>query len=176
MGTELLYCRRCGAIYPNPQFPPYEEWCHNKICKLPKLKFFSSKEENKAWEKELENQRLVKLEGHTLESLRKPGEPYDYKKLTPSVYEYVWNNYVNVPENDALVPEYFEATKKEVMSFLKSGGWNGVIVDLRDKKEPKDASVIGRGVAGAIIAGPAGAVIGAASALDKNIKNANKKK
>ncbi len=36
----------------------------------------------------------------------------------------------------------------------------------------KDASVIGRGVAGALIAGPAGAIVGALSAVDKN----NKKK
>lgn len=36
----------------------------------------------------------------------------------------------------------------------------------------KDASVIGRAVAGGIVAGPAGAVVGALSAVDKN----NKKK
>lgn len=35
----------------------------------------------------------------------------------------------------------------------------------------KDASVIGRAVAGQIIAGPAGAVVGALSAVDKNNKN-----
>lgn len=38
----------------------------------------------------------------------------------------------------------------------------------------KDASVIGRGVAGAIIAGHAGAVVGALSAVDKNNKNRSK--
>ena len=43
------------------------------------------------------------------------------------------------------------------------------IVLPSDKK--KDASVIGRGVAGAVIAGPAGAVVGALSAIDKNNKN-----
>lgn len=36
----------------------------------------------------------------------------------------------------------------------------------------KNASVIGRGIAGGLIAGPAGAVVGALSAVDKN----NKKK
>ena len=35
----------------------------------------------------------------------------------------------------------------------------------------KDASVVGRAVAGQIIAGPAGAVVGALSAVDKNNKN-----
>ena len=36
---------------------------------------------------------------------------------------------------------------------------------------PKDASVVGRAVVGAIIAGPTGAVVGALSAVDKNMKN-----
>lgn len=35
----------------------------------------------------------------------------------------------------------------------------------------QDASVVGRAVAGGIIAGPAGAVVGAISAADKNAKN-----
>ena len=35
----------------------------------------------------------------------------------------------------------------------------------------KDASVVGRAVAGAVIAGPAGAVVGALSAVDKNMRN-----
>lgn len=42
---------------------------------------------------------------------------------------------------------------------------------LNPKKEEKDASVIGRAVAGQIIAGPAGAVVGALSAVDENNKN-----
>lgn len=42
-----------------------------------------------------------------------------------------------------------------------------------DKKteNDKEASVIGRAVVGGIIAGPAGAVIGAISAVDKNMRN-----
>ena len=39
------------------------------------------------------------------------------------------------------------------------------------KPKPKDASVIGRAVAGAAVAGPVGAVVGAVSAVDKNIRN-----
>lgn len=35
----------------------------------------------------------------------------------------------------------------------------------------KDASVVGRAVAGGIVAGPTGAVVGAISAVDKNMKN-----
>ena len=41
-------------------------------------------------------------------------------------------------------------------------------------KPKKDASVVGRAVAGGIIAGPAGAVVGALSAVDKNNKNKQK--
>lgn len=40
------------------------------------------------------------------------------------------------------------------------------------KQSSGQASVVKRAVAGAVIAGPAGAVIGAASAIDKNNKNA----
>ena len=39
---------------------------------------------------------------------------------------------------------------------------------VKKEKEDKDASVIGRAVAGAVIAGPTGAVVGALSAVDKN--------
>ena len=38
-------------------------------------------------------------------------------------------------------------------------------------KEQKDASVVGRAVVGGVIAGPAGAIVGALSAVDKNNKN-----
>ena len=42
-------------------------------------------------------------------------------------------------------------------------------------KDEKKASVLGRAVAGGIIAGPLGAAAGALSAIDKNICNAIKK-
>lgn len=43
------------------------------------------------------------------------------------------------------------------------------------KKSSGKASVVGRAVAGGIIAGPTGAIIGAASAIDKNQKNNSNK-
>lgn len=46
---------------------------------------------------------------------------------------------------------------------------NFAMSQLQPKK--KDASVIGRGIIGGIVAGPAGAVVGALSAIDKNRKN-----
>lgn len=42
------------------------------------------------------------------------------------------------------------------------------------RQESGSASVVGRAVVGGIIAGPTGAIIGAASAIDKNQKNASK--
>lgn len=40
--------------------------------------------------------------------------------------------------------------------------------------KPKDASVVGRAIVGGALAGSAGAVVGALSAVDKNNRNANK--
>ena len=42
-----------------------------------------------------------------------------------------------------------------------------------EAKKNKDASVVGRAVAGGIIAGPTGAIVGALSAVDKNNKKNN---
>lgn len=41
-------------------------------------------------------------------------------------------------------------------------------------RENKPASVVGRSIVGGVVAGPAGAVVGALSAVDKNIRNSNK--
>lgn len=43
-------------------------------------------------------------------------------------------------------------------------------LDSRSKKS-QSASVVGRGILGGVIAGPAGAIIGALSAADKNNRN-----
>ena len=49
------------------------------------------------------------------------------------------------------------------------------LVELQNpQQKPKQASVIGRGIAGAAIAGPAGAIVGALSAIDKNNHNNEK--
>ena len=46
-----------------------------------------------------------------------------------------------------------------------------VSVGLPPKAAPKKASVVKRGILGGIVAGPAGAVVGALSAVDKNNKD-----
>jgi len=63
----------------------------------------------------------------------------------------------------------FEEKQKQINNLAES------FKIPKDEHPPKDASVVGRAVAGGIIAGPAGAVVGALSAVDKNAKNRNKK-
>lgn len=64
----------------------------------------------------------------------------------------------------------------ELMNFYNERNTNlhYRLNNYEDKDREKSASVIKRGIVGTLIAGPAGAVIGVASALDKNISNKNK--
>ena len=54
-------------------------------------------------------------------------------------------------------------------SAIMSSLDNSTITGTHNKSN-KDASVVGRAVVGGIVAGPAGAVVGALSAVDKNNK------
>ena len=55
--------------------------------------------------------------------------------------------------------------------FVDRSKMNGKAI----KNKSGDASVVGRAVVGGIIAGPTGAIVGAASAIDKNQKNKSDK-
>ena len=76
--------------------------------------------------------------------------------------------------NDSKMPEPEKKAAKKNKSYGNVEMFaNGVI---KQSKEPitskeKDASVIGRAIVGAAIAGEAGAIVGALSAVDKNNKN-----
>ena len=70
---------------------------------------------------------------------------------------------VNVHTGSTSQPTHTGATYEEVMSW----GYG------ENKKSGNEASVVGRAVVGGIIAGPAGAVVGALSAVDKNNKTRN---
>ena len=76
---------------------------------------------------------------------------------------------------DALNKRFPEVTKKwrkEADAKYKQLGDNGSLHKYFDFNEPKkDASVVKRAIAGQIIAGPTGAVVGALSAVDNNNKN-----
>lgn len=91
-----------------------------------------------------------------------------------SVKDIPFREYYNSMVRDSAMP----AEEKEIALNSKSYGnvelfAKGVIKQTNEPiaNEEKDASVIGRAVVGAAIAGPTGAVVGALSAVDKNNKN-----
>ncbi len=73
----------------------------------------------------------------------------------------------------------FKRKKEQEQAFneaAKALGINNVSPSsINTAPKEKNASVVGRAVAGGIIAGGAGAVVGAISALDKNQKNNSSK-
>lgn len=73
----------------------------------------------------------------------------------------------------------FQRKKEQEKAFneaAKALGVNNVSPNnINTVPKEKNASVVGRAVAGGIIAGGAGAVVGAISALDKNQKNNSSK-
>ena len=76
-------------------------------------------------------------------------------------YEEVVNNYIKQRELNAKLADI---KSQQTIDQLKAD-------KLRNELNPqKDASVVGRAVAGGVIAGPTGAIVGAASAIDKNMK------
>lgn len=122
----------------------------------------------------------------------------DEKSVTPeqvlAIYKYLVK-YSQIPTEDKgkllsepidLVGQRKEARKREILrerdsrlhnlsdSYSNScpnSNWDS---SSSYGNEGKDASVVGRAVAGTIIAGPVGGVIGALSAVDKNNKNRGK--
>jgi len=76
--------------------------------------------------------------------------------------------------------QHNKETKYRQERFSRELEWRKELVDKgatvsQIPKAKQDASVVGRAVAGGIIAGPAGAVVGAISAADKNNKNRSQK-
>jgi len=68
----------------------------------------------------------------------------------------------------------FEKYQKEELSRKKMQ--QSMATNTQSTDKDKDASVVGRAVVGGILAGPAGAVVGAISAADKNAKKNNNDK
>ena len=173
MGTKLKYCRQCGNVYLDDDI---HSQCEDCTKYAPKFKLFSSKEEKEKRLKYFEKIKLITIENIYLEDLKKPDEPYNHWGLTPSVYEYVWDNYVNVPSNKYRSKLFFDDEKREIMAFLNNGGVIGAVA-ARNKAAREPVSCpkcgsksittqnkfgTGKAVAGAVIAGTAGAVIGGA--------------
>lgn len=158
---KIYYCPQCGAIreYKREQELQYCSNCDNKIP-------FSKRHKNAILQ-------IIKID--SIQLARKKDEPITSSGFTPTVYDFIWNNYVNIPSNTKLDYDLFKIHKDEVTNFFENGGYKKIkSVNpqmLPSKPQPKDASVIGRGVAGGLVAGPVGAVVGALSAVDKNNKN-----
>lgn len=150
---KISYCPRCGNVRSR----------HFKYCEcIDDVPFFDFKERKKGIF--IETDHEIKAEYYNM------NEPCYLDCITESDCLFFWENYVDIPENDKLNREAFEAQKEETLSFFAKGAQ---IIPAADYALPqkKDASVIGRAAVGGVIAGPAGAVVGALSAVDKNNKN-----
>ena len=160
---KICYCPQCGEI--------------DRYYGSLEIRYCSNCDNNIPFTKRHKNSLMIATDFSCRSLPSKKGNlPMTALGFTERNYVKVWDTYVDIPENDKLDRVLFEKTKKEILDFFAQGGWDGTIKDLREKPSSKDASVIGRGVVGGIAAGPVGAVVGALSAVDKNMKNANKKK
>ena len=152
ISKKYLYCPRCGNIH---RFK--DKYCD--FC-LKDVSIFNRQEYKKAL--------LQETDIDVIEDVWNIEEIHALDGSTESLYRYVWEKYVDIPENDNLNREAHEALKADRLEFFTHG-----IIPVADYALPqkKDASVIGRAAVGGVIAGPAGAVVGALSAVDKNNKN-----
>lgn len=158
MDDKYKYCPRCGNI---------EIFDHNKYCQycLKDVPIFDRKERKKAL--------LVKTDidvRHAWEI----DEPCDLDGCTEELYRHIWETYVNVAGNENFNREAHEALKADRLAFFRNGGITAKIeADERAASEPvrcpkcrstsistQSGFATGGAVAGAIIAGTAGALIG----------------
>jgi len=155
---KYLYCPRCGEL-DNDDDQKYCSYC------LRDVSVFDRKERKKAL--------LVKTDidvRHAWEI----DEPCGLNGTTESLYRHVWETYVDIPENENLNREVFEKQKAETLAFFRNGGITAKIeAEERAASEPvrcpkcrstsistQSGFATGGAVAGAIIAGTAGALIG----------------
>lgn len=163
---KYKYCPRCGEINT-------EKFSRGKCCNFctKDISIFNRQEMKKAtW---IET-NITMSDPYELKV------PCDLNGATEELYRYVWETYVDIPDNPCFNREAHEKLKADRLEFFANGGWRGNHINNAikaenaqkyDSKSNKDASVVGRAVAGGVIAGPVGAVVGAASAIDKNMKN-----
>lgn len=153
--SKYFYCPRCGNIDARE---------HQKYCDfcLKDVSIFNRQEYKKGL--------LQKTDIDVIEDIWNIEEIHALDGTTESLYRYVWEKYVDIPENDKLNREAHEALKEKMLDFFSHG-----IIPAADyatgSNSQKPASVIGRAAVGGVVAGPAGAVVGALSAVDKNNRN-----
>lgn len=179
---KIYYCPRCGRLEVIQYFDgePFasDEYKLKEItkhCKCGREFPLFSKERKSA--KMLPTEEIYHHDGSPgkgfiylddEEVMRTSPEPQTMDGLSPRLYNYFWKKYVDIPSNEQLDRRLFEKEQQRLAEFWERGGFTGVVYT---PKKQKDASVVGRAVVGGLAAGPAGAVVGAASAINKNMKN-----
>ena len=168
VSDKYLYCTRCGNI------TRFDSVAYCNFC-LKNVSLLNRKEYKKGL--------LVKSDI----DVRKPyeiDEPHDLEGCTEELYRHIWETYVDIPNNPNLNREMHEALKKEELDFFARGGITGKI--RRDNAAakapvtcPKCGSTsiatmnkglsAGKAVAGAVVAGGAGAVVGASHGSGKAV-------
>lgn len=171
---EIKYCPRCGRLYTIISTCECEKELSLFSKERKKCKLISSGIDQNDWP-DYHYAWMWKRKPSIAEDEGYPFIPSDKNYFTQSMYEYFWENFIDIPENNRLNREEFEANKQRILSIMEEGGTKfEPAVKLSydpNAKSQKDASVIGRGVAGGLVAGPVGAVVGALSAVDKNNRN-----
>ena len=157
---KIKYCLRCGRIEGHRNWDKISplDYC---TCSLD-LSMFDRKEKKKA--------KLVLTDYDVDDWPLAEGQHKTVGGLTQEIYEFFWETYIDIPTNENLNRETFEANKTRMLEFFRTGPIPTASY-VNPSAQPKDASVVGRAVAGAVVAGPTGAIVGAASAIDKKIKN-----
>lgn len=132
--------------------------------------------------KEHKKRLLLETDIDVIEDTWDIKEPHDLIGCTEELYQYVWEKYVDIPENECFNSEAHEALKEKELSFFHKGGIVGKIKnDMLAANDPvrcpkcgsKSISTQqgfnkGKAVAGALVVGAAGAVIAGADSKPMN--------
>ena len=158
MDDKYKYCPRCGNI-------EIYDFKYCQFC-LKDISFFDRNKESK-------KAILIKTD-IDLQEPWEIDEPCDLCGCTEELYRHIWETYVDVPKNENLNREAHEALKADRLAFFHKGGIAAKIeADRIAASEPvrcpkchstsistQSGFATGGAVAGAVIAGTAGALIG----------------
>lgn len=158
MDDKYKYCPRCGNI-------EIYDFKYCQFC-LKDISFFDRNKESK-------KAILIKTD-IDLQEPWEINEPCDLCGCTEDLYRHIWETYVDIPGNGNLNREAHEALKADRLAFFHKGGIAAKIeAEERAASEPvrcpkcrstsistQSGFATGGAVAGAVIAGTAGALIG----------------
>jgi len=159
----LTYCPKCGRVDTVTCYDPA------KLSTMEARACFSCGESplfsKRAWKKG----RTIVTEHCLYDWVDGKKEPLTFSKIPLRAFQFIWDNYVNVPENDKLMPEAFEEEKEKTIAFFEAGGYNGIVRYVCPKCKCSTAAPgaaqgfsVSKAAAGVVAAGPVGALAGAA--------------